>query len=192
LNRDRILFVVPIYRESESEYYSMLDEHDRLNRERQERIMKKFVGIASRSADLAREIALSTIPSSHRKAWRYNRVVAWIEFYSDRRTIKADLWLSKGRRPRTNFRRVILEYKGKLADVCLAHRSGNRKIRREIASFLDGLANDSYGRNSLKGFFVDRTMLLQQLEFLDIKGLIDRIEMGRADKVACASGVKST
>jgi hypothetical protein len=144
--------------------------------------MRKFVEDASRSVDLATEIADSTPPDLHRKAWRYNRVVGWIEFYSDRRTIKADLWLSKGKRPRTNFGSVTLEYKGKIADVCLTHRISNRKIRREIAFFLDGLANDSYGRN----FFVDSTLLLQQLEFLDIKGLIDRIEMGRADKVPCA------
>jgi hypothetical protein len=186
LDSDRILFIAPIYRESESSYYSVLDEKDRHSRERQERIRRKFIGDASRSAHL--EIANSTQPRLPRKAWRYNRVVGWIEFYSDRQTIKADLWLSKGKRPRTSFESVTVECKGKLADICLTHRIGNRKIRGEIASFL--IALDAPENDSLKGLFVDKTLLLQQLEFLDVKGLIDRIEKGLADKVSCASGVK--
>lgn len=191
LNRDRILFVVPIYRETESEYYSKLDELDKRNQERQEQIMRKFLGDASRSYDLAKEIADSTPPIPDRKAWRYNRIVGWIEFYSDRRTIKADLWLSKGKRPPTNFRSVTLEHKGKIADVCLAHRGDNPDIRQAITSFLDGLAKGLYGRNSFKGLFVDKTLLLQQLDFLNIKALIDKIENGRAHKVPCPSCVKS-
>ena len=43
-NPIRILFVVPIYRESELEYYSRLDAEDKSRLEEQAQIMKRFLG----------------------------------------------------------------------------------------------------------------------------------------------------
>lgn len=179
----RILFVVPIYRETEGQYYSRLDEEDRCKQENQERIMRRFVPDDSLSCNVAKEVADSIQTNQHRKAWRYNRIVGWIEFYNDRRTIKADVWLSKGKRPPRNFKSVTLEYKGKIFDVGLAHREDNSEIRQAIRSFLDAFEKGAYGRNSAKGFFVDKTLLFRQLDFLDIRSLIDRIENDLVNRV---------
>ena len=93
-NASRVLFAVPIYRESELEYYSRLDAEDKSRLEKQAQIMKRFIG-KSASSNAENQLGNLTPLNPNRNSWRYNRIVGWIEFYSDRRTIKADLWLAK-------------------------------------------------------------------------------------------------
>lgn len=175
-NTNRILFAVPIYRESQLEYYSRLDAEDKSTLEKQSQIMKRFMGkLASSNA----ENGDLTLPNPNRNAWRYNRIVGWIEFYSDRRTIKADLWLAKEKTIRKDFKRVTLEYKGKIADVALAHRTSNSEIREAVHIFLTGFEQGAYSWSSTKKYYVDKTLLLRQLEFVDIRSLIDMVEEDR-------------
>ena len=117
MNPVRILFIAPIYSETEMEYYSRLDAEDRCRMEKQAQTMKKFLSKDACSSAVDKEIAGSMPPNPYRKAWRYNRIVGWIEFYTDRRTIKADWWLSKGKKLPKTFKSVTFENKGKIGDV---------------------------------------------------------------------------
>ena len=179
MNPIRILFVVPIYREQEKEYYSRLNAEDKRRLEEQAQIMKRFLGRSASSSGGEKQIGDMTPPNPNRKAWRYNRIVGWIEFYSDRRTIKADLWLPKEKTVRKDFKTVTLEYKGKIADVALAHRASNSKIREAVYNFLTGFEQGAYSRSSAKKFYVDKALLLRQIDFLDIRSLIDKVEEDR-------------
>ncbi|MFH1821297.1 MAG: hypothetical protein ABH852_02500 [Methanobacteriota archaeon] len=179
MKRDSILFAVPLYRESEDEYYSNLNKRDRISQERQKCVMKKFLGAAYRSDQVAAD---PPFPVSPRNAWKYNRIIGWIEFYSDRKTVKADLWLSKGKRPPPNFSSVTLEQKGKIADVCLAHAVDNSELRLAFAAFLENFEHCRYRVAGCQKLFVDKAALLRHLEFMDLKGLIDRIEGDRRHK----------
>lgn len=86
------------------------------------------------------------------------------------------MWLSKGKRPPPNFSSVTLEQKGKIADVCLAHAADNSELRLAFAAFLENFEHDRYRAAGCQKLFVDKATLLRQLEFMDLKGLIDRIE----------------
>lgn len=179
MNSIRTLFVVPIYRESEREYYSRLDAEDKCRLEEQAQRMKRFLGRSVSSPDAKNQISNLAPPNPNRKAWRYNRIVGWIEFYSDRRTIKADLWLAKEKTVRRDFKTVTLEDKGKIADVVLAHRASNSEIREAVHNFLTGFERGAYTWSSAKKFYVDKAFLLRQIDFLDIRSLIDRVEEDR-------------
>jgi len=178
-NPIRILFAVPIYRESEQEYYSSLDAEDKSRLKEQAQRMKRFLGGSVSSPDVENRIGDLTPANTNRKAWRYNRIVGWIEFYSDRRTIKADLWLAKGKTVRQDFKAVTLEYKGKIGDVVLAHRASNPEIREAVHNFLAGFERGAYSWVFAKRFYVDKAFLLRQIDFLDIRSLIDKVEEDR-------------
>jgi len=173
-NHISTLFVVPICRESELEYYSRLDAEDKCRLEDRVQIMKRFL-----SSDSENKIGDLTPPNPNRKAWRYNRIVGWIEFYCDWRTIKADLWLAREKTVRKDFKKVTLEYKGKIADVALAHRANNLEIREAIHTFLTRFEQGAYSWSSAKKFYVDKALLLRQIDFADIRGLIDQIDEDR-------------
>lgn len=175
MNPIRVLFVVPIYRESEQEDHSRLDAEDDFRFEEQAQIMKRFLGSSTSSSDPKNKIGDLTPPNPNRKAWRYNRIVGWIEFYSDRRTIKANLWLAK-EKIRKDFKIVTLENKGKIADVVLAHQASNSEIREAVRNFLTNFEQGKYSWSSAKKFYVDKALLLRQIEFLDIRSLIDKVE----------------
>lgn len=175
-NPIQILFAVPIYRESEREYYASLDAEDKSRLEEQAQRMKRFLGGSVSSPDAENRIGDLTLANTNRKTWRYNRIVGWIEFYSDRQTIKADLWLAKGKTVRKDFKAVTLEYKGKIGDVVHAHRASNPEIREAVHSFLAGFERGAYSWASAKRFYVDKAFLLRQIDFLDIHSLIDKVE----------------
>ena len=179
MNPIRILFVVPIYREQEKEYYSRLNAEDKRRLEEQAQIMKRFLGRSASSSGAENQIGDMTPPNPNRKPWRYNRIVGWVELYSDRLTIKADLWLAREKIVRKDFKKVTLEYKGKIADVALAHRANNLEIREAIHTFLIGFEQGAYSWSSTKKFYVDKALLLRQIDFVDIRGLIDKIEKDR-------------
>jgi hypothetical protein len=175
-NPNRILFAVPIYRESEQEFYASFDAEDKVKLEEQAKRMKLFLGRSDSASDMEKLIGNLTLTNTNRKAWRYNRIVGWIEFYSDRRTIKADLWLAKGKTVRKDFKAVTLEYKGKIGDVVLAHRTSNAEIREAVHDFLADFERGAYSWSSAKRFYVDKGFLLRQIDFLDIRNLIDKVE----------------
>jgi hypothetical protein len=178
-NPVRVLFVVPIYREAELEYYSRLDAKDKCRLEDQAQTSKRFLGGPTSSSDAENQIGDLKLLNQNRKAWRYNHIVGWIEFYSDRRTIKADLWLAKEKTIRKDFKKVILDYKGKIADVALAHRASNSEICEAVRNFLTGFEQGAYSWSSAKKFYVDKALLLRQIDFLDIRSLIDKVEEDR-------------
>jgi len=178
-NPIQILFAVPIYRESEQEYYASLDAEDKSRFEEQAQRMKRFLGRSVTSPDEENRTGDLTLTNANRKARRYNRIVGWIEFYSDRRTIKADLWLAKGKTVRKDFKAVTLEYKDKIGDVVLAHRASNPEIREAIHNFLAGFERGAYSWTYAKRFYVDKAFLLRQIDFLDIRSLIDKVEEDR-------------
>ena len=80
---------------------------------------------------------------------------------------------------RKDFKTVTLEYKGKIADVALAHRANNPEIREAVHNFLTGFEQGAYSWSSAKKFYVDKALLLRQIDFLDIRSLIDKIEEDR-------------
>ena len=179
MNHIRILFVVPIYREQEKEYYSRLNAEDKRRIEEQAQKMKRFLGASASSSGAENQVGDMAPPNPNRKAWRYNRIVGWIEFYSDRRTIKADLWLAKQKTLRKDFKTVTLEYKGKISDVALTHRASNSEIRQAVHNFLTCFEQGAYPWSSSKKFYVDKAVLLRQIDFLDIRSLIDKVEEDR-------------
>jgi hypothetical protein len=174
-----ILFVVPIYRESELGYYSRLDAEDKRRVDKQTQIMKRFLSRSAPSSGAENQKGELKPPHPDREAWRYNRIVGWIEFYSDWRTIKADLWLAKEKTIRKDFKTVTLEHKGKISDVALAHQASNSEIREAIHNFLAGFEQGAYSWSSAKKFHVDKASLLRQINFLDIRRLIDKVEEDR-------------
>jgi hypothetical protein len=176
MNPAQVLLAVPVYRETEREYYSRLDQEDQRRLQVEARRMEKVLSNRSHSSEIADEIANSMPPNPDRKAWRYNRIVGWIEFYSDKRTIKARLWLAKGKRLRRNFKNLTIEYRGKIGDVCLAHKAGNSEILAALTNFMNACENGAYSWNDTKKYRLGKDILLRQLRFLDLCGLIEQIE----------------
>jgi len=74
---------------------------------------------------------------------------------------------------------VTLEYKGKIGDVVLAHRASNPEIRKAVHDFLTRFERGAYSWTSAKKFYVDKAFLLRQIDFLDIRSLIDKVEEDR-------------
>lgn len=102
--------------------------------------------------------------------------MGWIEFYSDRRTIKADLWLTKRNVIRKHSRIPAIEHKCKLGDVILAHKASNAKIRKAVRYFIANLEQKKSLWGSVKKFYIDTELFLRQIEFLDIRKMINSIE----------------
>jgi hypothetical protein len=176
MNSAQILFAVPVYRESEREYYSRLDREDERRLLLQVHKMERVFPDRSRSSDFAKEIANSMPPNPDRKAWRYNRIVGWVEFYSDRRTIKARLWLARGKRLLRNFKNLTIEYRGKIGDVCLAHKARNSEILTALTHFMDACENGAYSWNGTMKYKLGKDIFLRQLCFFDVRRMIEQIE----------------
>lgn len=175
-NTRYILFLVPIYRETKTEYYASLDREDEQRRKEETQRIERLFGKSSISAEEVDENENRFISCLNRMNWRYNRITGWIEFYSDRRTIKADLWLSKGSVIRKHSRIPAIEHKCKLGDVILAHKASNAKIRESVRNFITNLGQKKSLWGSVKKFYIDTELLLRQIEFLDIRKLINSME----------------
>jgi hypothetical protein len=175
-NTRYILFLVPIYRETKAEYYASLDREDKQRQKEKTQRIERLFGKNSITAEATDEIENCFISFLNRMNWRYNRIMGWIEFYSDRRTIKADLWFTKGSVIRKHSKIPVIEYKCKLGDVILAHKASNAKIRKSVHNFIANLEQKKSLWGSVKKFYIDTELLFRQIEFLDIKKLINSIE----------------
>lgn len=69
-----------------------------------------------------------------------------------------------------------MEYKGKIGDVVLAHQASNPEIREAVNNFLTGFERGAYSWTSARRFYVDKAFLSRQIDFLDIRSLIDKVE----------------
>ncbi|MEW6488708.1 MAG: hypothetical protein AB1578_12450 [Thermodesulfobacteriota bacterium] len=176
MNYKRVLFAVPVYRESERAYYARLDAEDERRFQVQVNAMANFISDHSPSSEASREIVASVRAGRSRASWRYNRIVGWIEFYSDHKTIKADLWLAREKRVAKNFKNVTIEYKGKIADVCFAHTASNLEISAAIASFMVACQNGAHSWNATMKYTLDQDSARRNLPFLDFCGLMGQIE----------------
>ncbi len=165
------MFQVPIYRESKEEYYQYLTE--RRDREVEDVIRhNKERGL---DQDGSYEKYLRENPPNinpDKIAWNYNRIIGWIEFYSDGLIIKADLWFIRAKRVSRELSRVIFDYHNKIGDVTSFIHPNNEHIRGKIRKFLDDLQRGEYGFK-LDHYYIDSSLLLRNLEYMDVKKLID-------------------
>jgi|GEM_PF-6242428 hypothetical protein len=176
-NTRYVLFLVPIYRETKAEYYASLYREDKKRRQEASQRSERLFGKSSISSEELDEIENCFISCLNRMNWRYNRIMGWIEFYSDRRTIKADLWLSKGNAIRKHSRIAAIEHKCKLGDVILAHKASNAKIRKSVRNFITNLEQKKSLWGPVKKFYLDTELMLRQLEYVDIRKLISSTEI---------------
>jgi hypothetical protein len=103
--------------------------------------------------------------------------MGWIEFYIFDRVIKTNLWFTSQKKVTHNSKNWNYKYVGKFADVSFTHRKSNPEIRNDIKDFLLSCKTGEYSarfRKYSRNFFIDDKQFLFTLEFLDIKGLIEK------------------
>jgi hypothetical protein len=162
--RENVLFSVPIYLESEDNYYHDIDCK---NREKKENLKAKLEKYAQK--EIPDDYFQSV--SSPQRSWRYNRIIGWIEFICNCRSVKADLWFAKERSIRKTFKAVDITYNGKVADVIHAYNSSNSEIRKSIKSFILKFESGAYSAK-YKKYYVDKNGFFELLNFIDINKLI--------------------
>lgn len=173
---DWILFRVPIYKESREEYNYQL--HVRLEKRVKSYIEKaKHIGIGT-----ARDYEIYWLdnppPLNPEKiTWKYNRIIGWIEFYADGMKIKTNLYLIRGRATWA-LRNVIIDYRGKLADVADAYYRDNEQLIERIGKFLTEVQRGRYGKK-LARYRLDVDDTLRLLRYTDIKGLLQDLKDDR-------------
>ena len=100
-------------------------------------------------------------------AWRYNRIIGWIEFYADGMRLKADLWLARGNRIGRNFRRVTIDYRSKLGDVSTHFVPTNEHLESSIIEFLEAVSRgESWKR--LGNYFISIDEITEELRTINI------------------------
>lgn len=167
-----ILFCLPIYIESESEYSNFLTKNRNILVEHQIQQFKKigFDPNGTLEQDLRSKpptINPDQIP------WRYNRIIGWVEFYADGGIIKADLWFTRAKRISKRVKNVIIDYRGKISDVVDTYRLNNEQISAEIEQYIIDLQKGKYGRNYLKRRYIDKSLFLKNLRYINIKKMIE-------------------
>jgi hypothetical protein len=109
-----------------------------------------------------------------RTEWKYDKIIGWIELYLNGNTIKADYWFIKAQRIGLNLKNKEFEYRNKIVDVSVTHSKNNKEIIGDIKLFLENCQKGKYLKK-LKKYFIDTSEFLQLSEFLDIKGLVEKI-----------------
>jgi hypothetical protein len=161
--KHHVLFDIPIYRESEQAYYNCLQKKQRVECDR----------LASSLSKLNVQIEANDIPPLNplKISWNYNRIIGWIVFYSQGTTIKADLWIIRHQRLSHSLVKKIFDYKGKMQDVAIVTYKDNPEIRKDIVTFLSTLRLPE----NLKGCYIDSDLFLRNLQYMDIKSLVDSL-----------------
>lgn len=162
---------VPIYRETENEYYEYLRKvRIKYEGEWIERMVR--MGIERDEA----EKDIRNMPHSFNKAptWEYNRIVGWIVIFAIFGTIKADWWFIDSKRVSRRLAKKVFEHVGKLSDVCSTYGKTNVQIREEIIEFFEVAKKGEFSER-LRKYHIDMELLLQDIKYIDFRSLIDDI-----------------
>lgn len=176
---DWVLFRVPIYRESRDAY------HDRVRANQEQRIeaylnQARSIGIPD-IEDVERYWRENPPPfNPERKAWRFDRIIGWIEFYADGMKIKTNLYLLRGRAT-WPLRNVVIDYRGKLADVADAHYRDNEHLVDRIETFLTDVQRGHYGKR-LARYKLDVEDTVRLIRYTDLKGLLQFLQDSRSKR----------
>jgi len=168
-----VLFRVPIYRESKTEYYHYLETQRTRHIEEQVHYLRRL-GIDPAGTE-ERRIQEETPFNPQGISWEYNRIIGWIEFYADGGIIKTDLWFIKAKRISREVKNKVFVCRRKISDVVSTYDLENTEIREAVRIYLNDLQQGKYGFSFLKKYQIESSWLLRNLEYLDIKTLIQDI-----------------
>jgi len=165
-----ILFKIPIYRESSDKYYEDFKTKYSISAERRiANFKRKGLDRNGQIEKQLRNNLLSTNPQCI--SWSYNRIIGWIEFYTDGGIIKAALWFSRSKKIRKDFKKQIIDWAGKISDVSETYNKDNDLIRKDLIDFISDFTHGKFG-NQYKAYYLDTTEFLKLIEYLDIKSMI--------------------
>lgn len=161
-----VIFKIPIYREYREVFY------DNLEMERNGIVRSQIDNNPGLYEDYYSDP--DNLPNINPKkiSWKYNRIIGWVELHNHFKTIKADLWRIRLERVPKNFNPNYFDFKGKIADVCATHSLNNDEIKACIIKFFENLQKGKYNCSWVKKFYIDTSLLIKQLECLDIKKMI--------------------
>jgi hypothetical protein len=175
MNEKNILFQIPIYQERSSAFYDGLRvAREEAIQQQAKRIMNVGLVVKEENElyqDLLQDISLNP----KMLAWNYNRIIGWVEFYVDGSIIKAGLWFVRVKRVNKHLQNKIFDNLGKIADVAMAYDMQNDEIRQAIAVFLANLQGGKYTFKFLLRHYIDSSLFLRNLEFTDVRSLIEHI-----------------
>jgi hypothetical protein len=176
ISNNEILFSIPIYRQSEVEYYKYLDELDDQN-------IKYHINQLTRTGmirdgdteKIEKDMRNDLYSFSKRTIWKYNQIVGYIELYLDGHRIKAQLWFINSKKLLKIPNKKTFEFKGKISDVVATNLYNNEEITNKINEFLVKLHAGKFGFKYLKKCYFDLTNFKKCIHFIDIKKLIESI-----------------
>lgn len=172
-NKKYILFRVPIYRESQDEYYKYLTK--KRNQSLEQEISKINKLGLNRDGQLEKSLRKNPPSINPKKiSWDFNRIIGWIEFYADGMLIKAELWFIRAKRISKQLSTVIIENRGKISDVTAQSKPDNKYIRMRIKQYLSEVQNGVHLKK-ISRYYIDSDLLLRNLEYFDIRKLLEDI-----------------
>lgn len=156
------IFSVPIYLCSQSVFYNKIDQ----KRKRDE---KKYKGTHA--------FKKLGFPYEHRyekTEWKYDKIIGWIEFYLNGKTIKADYWFIKAKKISINLKSKQFENCGKISDVSVTNRKTNNEIIEDIKLFLLRCQEGKH-IEVFKKYYIDTSELIELLAYMDLKGMVETL-----------------
>ena len=154
------IFSVPIYLCSETEFHMKIEQKEKQDKQKYEQTyaFKKL-----------------SIPYEHKYEkveWKYDKIIGWIEFYLNGKTIKANYWFIKAKKISINLKNKQFEYRNKIADVSATHIKTNNKIIEDIKLFLLSCQERKYIK-CFKNHYIYTTEIFKLLKYTDIKGMVE-------------------
>lgn len=172
ISMKKILFIVPIYIGSKTEYSDFLRKNHDKSVERKIQLLKKLDFDPNGTRE--KEIHDNPPPMNPEGIpWKYNRIIGWIEFYADGGIIKTDLWYTTAKRISMRTKNITVKYRSKMEDVVDTYNLNNEEIRSEIEEYLKNLQKGRTGWNVLKKHYKDISLLLRNLRYMDLKKMIE-------------------
>ena len=181
ISMEKILFNVPIYIDSETEYYDFLTKSRDRSVERQVKRLKK-TGLDP-NGTVEQDIRDNPRPMNpERIPWKYNKIIGWIEIYANGGIIKTNLWYTTAQRISKRTKNTTITSHGKMDDVVDTYNLNNEEIRSEIEEYLKNLQKGVTGWNVLKKHHIDTSLLLQNLRYMDLKKMIEDLIQSTSKK----------
>jgi len=165
------LFYVPIYPESQSKYFEYLTL-------KQKKTQSDLLSRAKKLGQIQYESEKKYLEENppplnpNGIAWKFNRIIGWIEFYNNGGIIKANLHFTGLKRIQKILGKHVISYQYKIADVSDTYRKNNEQIRNDIEKFLLKLQNGKYS-SKIKRYYIDSHEFLRILKYIDIKKIIN-------------------
>lgn len=147
---NRILLYIPIYAESPNEYRKKISNTIRKFSQTYKKQLEEL--------NLPKEIFESSLDEAGKRredefvGWRFNRIVGWIEIYSDGCILKANLNFTKLKKIPLVIKRNIIEYKGKIGDIASFQNLSNSDIANRLQDFLMQFQNGDWGKSYSKRY----------------------------------------